>query len=176
MSAMAEGPGERRRMQLGTGNYFRTSARRSRRSSSNADGTIGTASQGGYALALAYDLLDGEQVRRAGDHLVAAIDDRGGHLSTGMVTTHLLLPALSKVHRTDAAYRLFDQTTYPSWVHFLKMGGPACGNAGMLKMKRASTPDGMLFFQSRQSGDLHGMVLSDGFWESIARALDSRPS
>ena len=86
------------------------------------DGAIGTDSQGGYAMALAYDLLDGEQARQASSHLVAAIDARNGHLSTGMVTTHLLLPALSKVGRTDAAYRLFVPTTYPSWGYFLKLG------------------------------------------------------
>jgi alpha-L-rhamnosidase len=86
------------------------------------DGTIGSGSQGGYALALAYEVLDSDQIRQASEHLVAAIDARGGHLSTGMVTTHLLLPALSKVGRTDAAYRLFTQETYPSWGYFLKLG------------------------------------------------------
>ncbi|MGA2253799.1 MAG: family 78 glycoside hydrolase catalytic domain, partial [Thermoguttaceae bacterium] len=86
------------------------------------DGAIGTNSQGGYAMALAYDLLDGEQVRRASNHLVAAINAQDWHLSTGMVTTHLLLPALSKVGRTDVAYRLFAQKTYPSWGYFLKLG------------------------------------------------------
>jgi alpha-L-rhamnosidase len=86
------------------------------------DGTIGTGSQGGYAMAIAYDLLDGNQFRRASDHLVAAVNARDGHLSTGMVTTHLLLPAFSKVGRTDTAYRLFVPTTYPSWGYFLKLG------------------------------------------------------
>jgi alpha-L-rhamnosidase len=88
----------------------------------HSDGTIGSNSQGGYAMALAYDLLDGGQVRQASSHLVAAVNARDGHLSTGMVTTHLLLPALSKVGRTDAAYRLFVPTTYPSWGYFLKLG------------------------------------------------------
>ena len=118
----------------------------------NADGTIGTASQGGYALALAYDLLDGEQVRRAGDHLVAAIDDRGGHLSTGMVTTHLLLPALSKVDRTDAAYRLFDQTTYPSWGYFLKMGATSMWERWDAKTEKGFHPDGMNSFNHANLG------------------------
>jgi alpha-L-rhamnosidase len=86
------------------------------------DGTIGTGSQAGYAMALAYDLLDADQVRQASGHLAAAIDARGGHLSTGMVTTHLLLPALSKAGRTDAAYRLFVPQTCPSWGYFLKLG------------------------------------------------------
>lgn len=71
---------------------------------------------------LAYDLLDGDQVRRAADRLVAAIDARDGHLSTGMVTTHLLLPALSKVGRTDVAYRLFAKHVSLLGI-FLEVGG-----------------------------------------------------
>ena len=88
----------------------------------NADGTIGTDSQGGYALALGFDLLDGDQISQAAHHLVAAIAVRDGHLSTGMVTTQLLLPALSKVGRSDIAYQLLAEKTYPSWGYFLKEG------------------------------------------------------
>jgi alpha-L-rhamnosidase len=87
-----------------------------------ADGTVGSDSQGGYVLALGYDLLEPELARLASDKLIAAIAKRDGHLSTGMVTTHLLLPTLSKIGRTDAAYSLLAKTTCPSWGYFLKMG------------------------------------------------------
>ena len=86
------------------------------------DGTIGSDSQAGYALAIAYDLLTPPQQSLAADRLKAAIEARGNHLSTGFATTHLLLPALSKVGRSDIAYRLIDQTTYPSWGYFLAQG------------------------------------------------------
>lgn len=86
------------------------------------DGTIGSNSQGGYALAIAYDLLTESQQALAASRLVAAIEARSDHLSTGMVTTHLLLPALSKVGRSDVAYRLVNQTTFPSWGYFLTQG------------------------------------------------------
>jgi hypothetical protein len=37
-----------------------------------AEGVLGTGSQGGYVLGLAYDLLEGQQIGQAADHLVAA--------------------------------------------------------------------------------------------------------
>ncbi len=59
---------------------------------------------------------------KAGEKLVAAIEAKKNHLSTGMVTTHLLLPALTKAGRTDVAYRLVNQRTFPSWGYFLDRG------------------------------------------------------
>jgi alpha-L-rhamnosidase len=87
-----------------------------------ADGKVGNGSQGSCAMAIAYDLLEPEQVPKAGDRLVAAIEKRNGHLAAGMVTAHLLLPALSKAGRTEEAYQLFSKTTMPSWGYFLSMG------------------------------------------------------
>jgi len=118
----------------------------------NADGTVGTRSQGGYALALAYDLLDSGQIRQAADNLVASIDARDGHLSTGMVTTHLLLPALSKVDRTDAAFRLFAQTTCPSWGYFLKLGATSMWERWDARTEKGFHSDGMNSFNHANLG------------------------
>jgi alpha-L-rhamnosidase len=116
------------------------------------DGTIGSDSQGGYVLALAYDLLEPEQARQAADKLVAAIEKRGGHLSTGMVTTHLLLPALSKAGRTDAAYRLLAKTTFPSWGYFLQMGAASMWERWDAKTEKGYHPDGMNSFNHANLG------------------------
>lgn len=80
-----------------------------------ADGTVGQDSQGGYALAFAFDLLTPAQRVLAKDKFVAAITAQGVHPSTGMVTTHLLLPALTSIGRNDLAYQMLAQTNYPSW-------------------------------------------------------------
>ena len=85
----------------------------------------------------AYDLLEPEQARQAADKLIAAIEKRDGHLSTGMVTTHLLLPALSKAGRTDAAYRLLARPPSRHGATFFKWALPACGNAGTPRRRRA---------------------------------------
>jgi len=116
------------------------------------DGTIGSDSQGGYALALAYDLLEPKQVRQAADKLVAAIVKRGGHISTGMVTTHLLLPALSKAGRTDAAYRLLAKTTFPSWGYFLNMGATSMWERWDGKTEKGFHPDPMNSFNHSNLG------------------------
>jgi hypothetical protein len=80
-----------------------------------ADGTVGSGSQGGYALALAFNLLTPAQRSLATNKMAAAVDAQGGNPSTGMVTTHLLLPALTSIGCNDLAYQMLEKTNYPSW-------------------------------------------------------------
>lgn len=86
----------------------------------NPDGTIGSDSQGGYAMAIAWDLLTEAQLAAAAPKFAASVSTRDNHLSTGMVTTHLLLPALSKAGLNAAAFAIVNQTTLPSWGYFLR--------------------------------------------------------
>ncbi len=80
-----------------------------------ADGTVGTGSQGGYALAIAFNLLTPAQTALAANKLASAVGAQTGHPSTGMVTTHLLLPALTAIGRNDLAYQMLAKKDYPSW-------------------------------------------------------------
>jgi alpha-L-rhamnosidase len=80
-----------------------------------ADGTVGSGSEAGYALALKFNLLTTAQSNLAKNKLAAAVSAQSGHPSTGMVTTHLLLPALTRIGRTDLAYQMLAETNYPSW-------------------------------------------------------------
>ncbi len=118
----------------------------------HADGTIGSNSQGGYALALGFDLLDAEQIPRAAGCLVAAIEAKGDHLSTGMVTTHLLLPALSKGGRPDVACRLLAQKTFPGWGYFLEQGATSMWERWDSKTERGFHPDPMNSFNHANLG------------------------
>lgn len=86
------------------------------------EGTIAGDTQCGYVLALAYDLLDEQQQPRAAERLVADIEERGDHLSTGFVGTKDLMLALAKIGRNDVAYRLLHQDTYPSWGFSIRHG------------------------------------------------------
>jgi alpha-L-rhamnosidase len=79
-----------------------------------SDGTVGSGSQGGYALALAFNLLTPAQVALAKNKLAGAVSAAGGNPTTGMVTTHLLLPALTSIGRSDLAYQMLAKTNYPS--------------------------------------------------------------
>ncbi len=78
--------------------------------------------QTGYLLALGFDLLPEAKRAAAVEHLVSDIERRGNHLSTGFVGTPLLAPVLSRFGRTDVAYRLLLQETYPSWLYTVKQG------------------------------------------------------
>ncbi len=73
--------------------------------------------QTGYLLALAFDLLPEEIRPVAVQHLVDLIEARDWHLSTGFLGTPLLQPVLSRFGRTDVAYRLIFQESYPSWLY-----------------------------------------------------------
>lgn len=86
------------------------------------DGRVEGNTQCSYVLALAFDLLDGPARDQAAQHLVADIEARGGHLSTGFVGTRDLMHVLSKIGRDDVAYRLLLNDTFPSWGFTIKHG------------------------------------------------------
>ncbi|MBW3621795.1 MAG: family 78 glycoside hydrolase catalytic domain [Armatimonadetes bacterium] len=86
------------------------------------DGKIKGDTQTAYAMALYMDLLPAEVRPLAAKHLVADIEKRGYHLSTGFIGTEYLLPALSDTGHTDVAYRLLNQRTYPSWGYMIDKG------------------------------------------------------
>lgn len=88
----------------------------------DAEGKIKSHEQTCYILALRFDLLPEELRPRAVEHLVADIEKRGGHLSTGFLGVGHLLPALSENGRPDAAYRLLLNETFPSWGYSIKHG------------------------------------------------------
>jgi alpha-L-rhamnosidase len=45
-----------------------------------------------------------------------------GHLTTGLIGTKYLFPALSKVDKSDLAFSVATQTTYPSWGYMVENG------------------------------------------------------
>jgi alpha-L-rhamnosidase len=86
------------------------------------DGTVGTGTQTSYVVALytkmAPDALEPVLV----DKLVKDIEGRSWHLSTGFLGTPFLLFTLANHGRTDVAYRLLLNETYPSWGYMLSKG------------------------------------------------------
>jgi len=81
----------------------------------DASGRVRGETQCAYVLALAFDLVDGEQAKQAAAHLVRDIESRGWHLSTGFVGTRDIMYALTKIGRNDVAFRLLHNKTFPSW-------------------------------------------------------------
>ena len=88
----------------------------------SADGHIKGETQTCYVLALAFDLVPPEQAPLSADLLVADIQRRGWHLSTGFIGTKDLMLVLSKIGRPDVAYRLLFNDTFPSWGFSIKQG------------------------------------------------------
>ena len=88
----------------------------------NSDGTVGSGTQTSYAVAL-YTKMAPEAFEPAlVDKLVQNIEARDWHLSTGFLGTPFLLFTLADHGRTDVAYRLLLNETYPSWGYMLSKG------------------------------------------------------
>ncbi|MGZ0654858.1 family 78 glycoside hydrolase catalytic domain [Coraliomargarita sp. W4R72] len=86
------------------------------------DGLILGDTQTSYLLALAFDLVPADLIAAAGQRLLARLEARDWHLSTGFIGTPLLNPVLTKIGRSDVAYKLLLQDTYPSWLYPIKNG------------------------------------------------------
>ena len=88
----------------------------------NADGTIVGGTQTAYVLALHFDLLPQNLRGPAVAELERAISQRDNHLSTGFVGTPYINLVLSGMGRSETAYALLKQTTWPSWLYSVTQG------------------------------------------------------
>ena len=87
-----------------------------------ADGKIAGDSQTAYCLALHFNLLTDAQRKQAAQRLVERIKAKNYHLSVGFVGVPILLPTLTEIGRSDLAYRLIQNKTYPSWGYSIEQG------------------------------------------------------
>ncbi|MCX6631114.1 MAG: family 78 glycoside hydrolase catalytic domain [Candidatus Solibacter sp.] len=78
--------------------------------------------QTALVLAIELDLPDRDATAQALVANVAAHDDQ---LTTGMVGTRFLLPALTSIGRSDLAYQIVNRKTYPGWGYMLENGATA---------------------------------------------------
>ena len=98
----------------------------------SADGKRLVDTQTSYALPLAFGIIPPSMRPKVTDNLVAAIArpnmaDNGTEcppysLMTGFIGTAWISKALSDNGRTDIAYRLLQQTEYPSWLYPIEQG------------------------------------------------------
>lgn len=79
-------------------------------------------SQTAYVLALHFNLLPNDLHQDAIDELVADIERRDGHLSTGFVGSPYLPHVLSDYGALDRVYELLQQKTWPSWLYAVTQG------------------------------------------------------
>ena len=86
------------------------------------DGTVTSGSQTAYVLALHMKIAPPSLVPNLLANLVKDIEAHDWHLTTGFLGTPFLLFTLSDNGRTDVAYRLLLNDTYPSWGYMLSKG------------------------------------------------------
>ncbi|QFZ78340.1 Bacterial alpha-L-rhamnosidase [Streptomyces fagopyri] len=87
-----------------------------------AEGRVKGDTQTAYVLSLSMNLLPDALRKAAADRLVALIEAKDWHLSTGFLGTPRLLPVLTDTGHTDVAYRLLQQRTFPSWGYQIDKG------------------------------------------------------
>lgn len=87
------------------------------------DGRMTGNTQGGYALALSFNLLPDELRPKAASYLADNIrNEYHGHLSTGIQTTHRAMLELSKAGYNDLAWELLVNRSFPSWLYMVDNG------------------------------------------------------
>ncbi len=75
------------------------------------------------AFALYFDLVPENEKQNALDVLVKdVLETNKGHLSTGIYGTKYMLNALTRCQRSDVAYTIANQKTFPGWGHMLEGG------------------------------------------------------
>lgn len=88
----------------------------------SADGTVRGDSQTAYILTIMNDLIPDGLDEAVATQFEETLARRGNHLSTGFLGVDGLLPALTKIGRTDIAYTLLQNTDYPSWGYEIGKG------------------------------------------------------
>ena len=88
----------------------------------SADGTVRGDSQTAYILTIMNDLIPAGLEDEVASQFVETLERRNNHLSTGFLGVDGLLPALTAIGRTDIAYKLLQNTDYPSWGYEIGKG------------------------------------------------------
>ena len=86
------------------------------------DGHVAGDTQGGYALALSFNLLPDELRPKAAQLLVDNIRRYQNHLSTGIQTTHRAMLELTHTDHAGVGWQLLTNRTFPSWLYMLDNG------------------------------------------------------
>jgi alpha-L-rhamnosidase len=85
-------------------------------------GRLARDTQATYARALTFDLLPDDHRAAAADRLAHLVRDAGNHLTTGFLSTPMLLPRLADAGHWDTAFDLLYQDTAPSWLGMIDRG------------------------------------------------------
>jgi alpha-L-rhamnosidase len=88
----------------------------------HSDGSVEGNTQSSYVLTLYTGMAPKQLEKGLTDRLVKDIEAHQNHLTTGFLGTPFLLSVLGDNGRTDVAYSLLLNTTYPSWGYMVEKG------------------------------------------------------
>ncbi|MEN9981547.1 MAG: hypothetical protein RL542_1334 [Bacteroidota bacterium] len=112
-------------------------------------------------LPLAFNMVSSQLEDKVFQNIVHEIEvTNKGHISTGVVGTQFLMRTLSAKGRSDLAYQLASNTTYPSWGYMVKNGATT-----IWELWNGNTADPKMNSQN------HVMLLGDlliWYYENIA--------
>jgi alpha-L-rhamnosidase len=124
-----------------------------------SDGTVTGDAPTGYALAIAFGLLDDDQQRLAGARLAALVEQSDFRISTGFAGTPYVCDALTTTGHVDTAYRLLLQREAPSWLHPVLQGATTIWERwDSLLPDGTPNPDGMTSFNHYALGAVADFV------------------
>ncbi len=86
--------------------------------SQNYEGATQTAN----LLPLGFGITPDELKPKVVENILAAVEKRDGHPSTGFLGTQYILPILSDYGHHDLAYKMINLLTYPSWGYMIEKG------------------------------------------------------
>ncbi|NLF00159.1 MAG: hypothetical protein GX601_04190 [Anaerolineales bacterium] len=87
-----------------------------------ATADYGSGDQGCQAVAVALDAAPEALRERAGQRLIAKVNEAEGHLATGFIGSFYLLKALTRLGQADVAYEVVANETPPSWAYLVRNG------------------------------------------------------
>lgn len=88
----------------------------------DADAKMPGDTQAGYALALEFGLVPADKIPAARKLMLAALDRYQGRMSTGFLTSLMLMRQLTEMGSSDAAYKLVTTSDFPSWGFMVSNG------------------------------------------------------
>jgi alpha-L-rhamnosidase len=109
----------------GDGAHFRALSARVRegfRAAYVTEAGMSPATPTGYALAIAFEILEGAERDIAGTELAKLVRENGHRIATGFAGTPYVTDALTGTGHAEDAYRLLLQTELPSWLYAVTMG------------------------------------------------------
>ncbi len=86
------------------------------------DGTILEGRQAPYARTLAFGLADPSKEKLVAAKLAEAVERAGYTINTGFLSTPFLLEQLTRYGYKEHAFKLLEQTAFPSWLHSVTLG------------------------------------------------------